>query len=84
VAPDARGTRSCRIGPCPPGPERRFAQVGDPPAAIDDVAHSLEPLLELSEAQGQGDEPCPPGYPKMPASPSAWSRDRDRKQGPKV
>jgi DNA primase len=61
----------------------RFAQVGDPHEAIDEVAHSLEPLLELYEAQGRGDEPYPPDYPKMPGEPKRVqpSRDRDRKKG---
>ena len=60
----------------------RFAEVGDPHEAIDDVAHSLEPLLELYEAQGHGDMPYPPDYPKMPGEPKRVqpSRDRDRKQ----
>ena len=58
----------------------RFAEVGDRHEAIDDVAHSLEPLLELYETQGQGDMPYPPDYPKMPGEPKRVqpSRDRDR------
>ncbi|HZU40473.1 MAG TPA: DNA polymerase domain-containing protein [Solirubrobacteraceae bacterium] len=61
----------------------RFAAVGDPHAAIDDVAHSLEPLLELyarDVAAGRGDLPYPPDYPKMPGEPKRVqpSRDRDR------
>ncbi len=58
----------------------RFAQVGDRHAAIDEVAHSLEPLLELYRAQGDGDMPYPPDYPKMPGEPKRVqpSRDRDR------
>ena len=64
----------------------RFARVGDPHAAIDDVAHSLEPLLELYEAQGRGDMPYPPDYPKMPGEPKRVqpSRDRDREGRPAV
>jgi DNA ligase D len=63
----------------------RFAQIGDRHAAIDDVAHSLQPLLDLyerDEAQGRGDMPYPPDYPKMPGEPKRVqpSRDRDRKQ----
>ncbi len=59
----------------------RFAEVGDLHEAIDDVAHSLEPLLELYERQGTGDMPYPPDYPKMPGEPKRVqpSRDRDRK-----
>jgi DNA ligase D len=58
----------------------RFAEVGDRHAAIDDVAHSLEPLLELYETDGRGDMPYPPDYPKMPGEPKRVqpSRDRDR------
>ena len=61
----------------------RFAEVGDRHAAIDEVAHSLEPLLELYErdaAEGLGDMPYPPDYPKMPGEPKRVqpSRDRDR------
>jgi DNA ligase D len=50
----------------------RFAEVGDRHAAIDDTAHSLEPLLEMYErdlAEGRGDMPYPPDYPKMPGEP---------------
>jgi len=63
----------------------RFAERGDLHAAIDDVAHSLEPLLELyerDEAEGEGDMPYPPSYPKMEGEPKRVqpSRDRDRKR----
>ena len=58
----------------------RFGEVGDRHAAINDKLHSLEPLLDLYEAQGQGDMPYPPDYPKMPGEPKRVqpSRDRDR------
>jgi DNA ligase D len=57
----------------------RFAEVGDRHAAIDDVAHSLQPLLDRYE-EGEGDMPYPPDYPKMPGEPKRVqpSRDRDR------
>jgi DNA ligase D len=60
----------------------RFAEVGDRHAEIDDVAHSLEPLLALYESQDDGDMPYPPDYPKMPGEPKRVqpSRDRDRKR----
>jgi hypothetical protein len=63
----------------------RFAEIGDPHAAIDEVRHSLEPLLEMyerDEAEGVGDMPYPPDYPKMPGEPKRVqpSRDRDRKR----
>jgi DNA ligase D len=62
----------------------RFAQVGDLHEAIDDVSHSLEPLLERYEAQGGADMPYPPDYPKMPGEPKRVqpSRDRLRKEPP--
>ncbi|MBV9006822.1 MAG: DNA polymerase domain-containing protein, partial [Solirubrobacterales bacterium] len=58
----------------------RFAAVGDRHAAINDVAYSLEPLLDMYAAQGEGDMPYPPDYPKMPGEPKRVqpSRDRDR------
>src|SRR4051812_39386276 len=61
----------------------RFTEVGDRHAAIDEVAHSLEPLLEMyerDETEGKGDMPYPPDYPKMPGEPKRVqpSRDRDR------
>ena len=50
----------------------RYASVGDLGAAIDDVEHSLEPLLELArrdEAGGLGDAPWPPHFPKAEGEP---------------
>ncbi len=63
----------------------RFAAVGDRHAAIDEVEHSLQPLLDLYErdlATGLGDMPYPPDYPKMPGEPKRVqpSRDRDRQR----
>jgi DNA ligase D len=63
----------------------RFAEVGDRHASIDDAQHSLQPLLDMyerDEAEGQGDMPYPPDYPKMPGEPKRVqpSRDRDRKR----
>jgi hypothetical protein len=57
----------------------------DPWAAMDDVAQSIAPLLELAEAdeeRGLGDMPYPPNYPKMPGEPKRVqpSRDRDLKK----
>jgi DNA ligase D len=58
----------------------RFADVGDRHAEIDEVAHSLQPLLDMYEADEAGDMPYPPDYPKMPGEPKRVqpSRDRDR------
>ena len=50
----------------------RFAAVGDPSAAIDDVHFDLQPLLDLAardEAEGLGDEPWPPHFPKQASEP---------------
>jgi DNA ligase D len=62
---------------------KRFAEIGDPHAAIDDVAHDITPLLEWSERDekaGAGDLPYPPDHPKMPGEPKRVqpSKDRDR------
>ncbi len=61
---------------------------GDPWAAIDDVANSLEPLLEKWEEQGAVELNYPPDYPKMPGEPprvqpskkvaSHWDDDGNR------
>ena len=51
---------------------QRLATIGDPHAAIDDVAHDLTPLLEWverDERDGLGDMPYPPDHPKMPGEP---------------
>jgi DNA primase len=63
----------------------RFAEVGDRHAAINDSVHSLQPLLDMyerDEAEGEGDMPYPPDYPKMPGEPKRVqpSRARDRKR----
>jgi DNA ligase D len=65
---------------------KRFAEVGDPHATIDDVAHDITPLLEWSdrdEKAGSGDLPYPPDHPKMPGEPKRVqpSKDRDRPRG---
>jgi len=62
---------------------KRFAEIGDPHAAIDEVAHDITPLLEWSERDeksGSGDLPYPPDHPKMPGEPKRVqpSKDRDR------
>jgi hypothetical protein len=46
---------------------KRFAQIGDPHAGMNDAAGSLEKLLELAdrdEAAGLGDAPWPPHFRK--------------------
>src|SRR5437867_9377303 len=51
---------------------RRFAEIGDRHAGIDDHPDSLESLLELSskhEREGLGDAPWPPHYEKQEGEP---------------
>ncbi|GAA2050810.1 non-homologous end-joining DNA ligase [Catenulispora yoronensis] len=49
------------------------AKNGDANAEIDDVAHSLDALLEMADRDekdhGLGDLPYPPDFPKMPGEP---------------
>ena len=47
----------------------RFEDLGDVHAAIDDVHHDLQPLLDLYEGSGEGDSPYPPQFPKMEGEP---------------
>lgn len=47
----------------------RFDDLGDVHAAIDDVHHDLQPLLDLYEGSGEGDAPYPPQFPKMEGEP---------------
>ena len=53
---------------------------GDPWAEIDDVAHSLEPLLRLWEELPGGELNFPPDYPKMPGEPPRASSPARRSQ----
>src|SRR4051794_19395996 len=59
----------------------RFAERGDLFGEIDDVHHSLEPLLAMydrDEAEGAGDMPYPPEYPKMRGEPKRVQPSRAR------
>ncbi|MBC5784764.1 DNA polymerase domain-containing protein [Ramlibacter sp. USB13] len=47
----------------------RFRRIGDPHADIDHWRCSLEPLLALADAQGEGDAPWPPHYRKAAGEP---------------
>ncbi len=61
----------------------RWQDVGDLSADIDDVAHRLDPLLEMvaaDEANGIGDAPWPPHYPKMPGEPPRVQPSKMRKE----
>ncbi len=60
---------------------RRFAEVGDPGAGIDQAAGSLDGLLELSarhELEGLGDGPWPPNYAKTADEPPRVQPSRRR------
>jgi DNA ligase D-like protein (predicted polymerase) len=59
----------------------RLASIGDPHAAIDQRADSLDRLLELSarhEAEGLGDAPWPPHYEKQHGEPPRVQPSRAR------
>jgi DNA ligase D-like protein (predicted polymerase) len=61
----------------------RFARIGDPHASIDDIAYSLQPLLDLvaqHENEGQGDAPWPPQFPKGDAEPPRVQPSRRKKK----
>jgi DNA ligase D len=64
---------------------KRLQSIGDPHAAIDAQADSLEPLLELSarhEAEGRGDAPWPPHYRKAAGEPSRAPPSKARRKDP--
>jgi bifunctional non-homologous end joining protein LigD len=75
--PDARVSAPLRwseVSDCDPADftlftmPKRFAEIGDPHAGMNDGPGSLEPLLELAardEAGGLGDAPWPPHFRKM-------------------
>ena len=60
---------------------RRVAEIGDPWATIDEVAHDLTPLLQWWERDveaGLGELSYPPDYPKMPGEPPRVQPSRAR------
>ena len=60
--------------------QERFARLGDVQAGIDDVVCDLEVLLEWverDEAEGVGEAPYPPNFPKMPGEPKRVQPSRD-------
>jgi DNA ligase D-like protein (predicted polymerase) len=62
---------------------KRFAELGDPHANMDDQPGSLEKLLELAakdEAEGLGDAPWPPHFRKMEGEPSRVAPSRARRK----
>jgi DNA ligase D-like protein (predicted polymerase) len=56
----------------------RLAKDGDPWAEIDDVRHSLRPLLDLWDADPV-ELPYPPEYPKMPGEPKRVQPSKAKK-----
>ena len=60
----------------------RWAKLGDVQAAIDDMVCDLRVLLEWverEEAEGVGEAPYPPNFPKMPGEPMRVQPSRARK-----
>src|SRR5262249_9141238 len=64
----------------------RFARLGDVWAGIDDVHHSIEPLLEWAARderdRGLEDAPYPPHFPKMEGEPMRVQPSRARRPTP--
>ncbi|SFX66948.1 non-homologous end-joining DNA ligase [Streptomyces atratus] len=64
---------------------KRYADVGDVHADMDDHAFRLDALLELADRdereRGLGDMPYPPEYPKMPGEPKRVQPSRARHDG---
>jgi len=61
---------------------KRYAEIGDPGAGIDDAVGSLDALLELSarhEADGMGDAPWPPNYRKQEGEPPRVQPSKQRR-----
>ncbi|HZT39872.1 MAG TPA: non-homologous end-joining DNA ligase [Bryobacteraceae bacterium] len=64
---------------------KRFAELGDPHAEMDDAPGSLDKLLELAArdaAAGLGDAPWPPHFRKMAGEPARVAPSRARKDAP--
>jgi bifunctional non-homologous end joining protein LigD len=62
----------------------RLQERGDPGAGIDDRAAGLETLLELSDqqaAEGQGEAPYPPHFPKAEGEPVRAQPSKRRARG---
>ena len=64
----------------------RFAKIGDPHAAMDDHAGTLDALLDLAardQAEGIGDAPWPPHFRKMEGEPSRVQPSKSRSSAAK-
>jgi DNA ligase D len=62
---------------------KRFAELGDVQAGIDDAVCDLRVLLEWverDETKGLGEAPYPPNFPKMPGEPMRVQPSRARKR----
>ncbi|MGW0738092.1 non-homologous end-joining DNA ligase [Streptomyces sp. NPDC002851] len=61
---------------------KRYAELGDVHADMEDHTYSLDALLELADRderdRGLGDLPYPPEYPKMPGEPKRVQPSRAR------
>jgi DNA ligase D-like protein (predicted polymerase) len=98
AVPDARVSAPLRWGEvpdCDPAEftiftmPKRFREIGDPHAGMNDAPGSLEPLLELAardEAEGMGDAPWPPHFRKMESEAPrvAPSRAKSKAKPPRV
>jgi DNA ligase D len=63
---------------------KRFAELGDVQAGIDDTVSDLRLLLEWverDEAAGVGEAPYPPNFPKMPGEPPRVQPSRKKMEG---
>jgi DNA ligase D-like protein (predicted polymerase) len=73
-------TEDFTIATLPP----RFAQLGDLHQSIDDAVCDLRVLLEWverEEAEGVGEAPYPPNFPKMPGEPPRVQPSRAKRKG---
>ena len=64
------------------GFEDRYRSVGDVTAGIDDTPGRIDTLLEWvvrDDANGQGDAPWPPHYPKQPGEPPRVQPSKQRR-----
>ena len=62
----------------------RFAELGDVHLGIDDAVNDLGVLLEWverEEAEGVGEAPYPPTFPKMPGEPRRVQPSRAKRRG---